>query len=415
MKDCSAIILAGGKSSRMGQKKATLTLRGKTFLEIIIGKLRNIGITDIVLSGFEPSDPDVKYAKDIYQNKGPLAGVHAGLKAVQGDFTLVLAEDAPLVPEDFLKKLIESHMNGDKPVTVAVCGSRLQPLVAVYDCDLAGRCDELLQGGGGTLKDLIREAGCTKLAFEGEEMLIRGCNTQEEYEAVRKLANTETVEFTRKNRDGSHEQSENCLLREFELDIYVDGAFFSHVVCTDEYLKEMVYGRLCTEGIIRTAADVRELLMSEDGRRAEVSLCREKAAAFEKETARVPDFARVFALADAFGEDDGLHKMTGAAHRCILSYRVQGGEEYFSCEDIGRFNAIDKAEGYVLLNGIAPENCMLFTSGRIFAETVKKAANAGIPVLVSKSVPTADAVDAAKAAGICLMGRAWKDSCEVYA
>ena len=51
IEDVSAVILAGGKATRMGSDKAELVLCGKPLLELMVDKLKEIGITDIMLSG----------------------------------------------------------------------------------------------------------------------------------------------------------------------------------------------------------------------------------------------------------------------------------------------------------------------------------------------------------------------------
>ncbi len=193
MTEYSAIILAGGESKRMGQKKSTLLLQGKTFIEIIIDKLIDIGIREILISGYEynlekyrDTECVFKTVKDIYQNKGPLAGIHAGLEAADHNSVLIVTEDAPLVPIDFMKQLMQEHEENDSSITVTRSGDRLQPLLGIYDKSLISECDDILQGDKATVRALIDRVGCGEETFDGDEILIRGCNTPEEYELVRK-------------------------------------------------------------------------------------------------------------------------------------------------------------------------------------------------------------------------------------
>ena len=193
MTEYSAIILAGGESKRMGQKKSTLLLQGKTFIEIMIDKLIDIGIREILISGYEydlekyrDTECVFKTVKDIYQNKGPLAGIHAGLEAADHNSVLIVTEDAPLVPIDFMKQLMQEHEENDSSITVTRSGDRLQPLLGIYDKSLISECDDILQGDKATVRALIDRVGCGEETFDGDEILIRGCNTPEEYELVRK-------------------------------------------------------------------------------------------------------------------------------------------------------------------------------------------------------------------------------------
>lgn len=193
MTEYSAIILAGGESKRMGQKKSTLLLQGKTFIEIIIDKLIDIGISEILISGYEydlekytDTGCVLKTVKDIYEKKGPLAGIHAGLEAAAHNSVLIVTEDAPLVPIDFMKQLMQEHEENDSSITVTRSGDRFQPLLGIYDKSLISECDDILQGDKATVRALIDRVGCGEETFDGDEILIRGCNTPEEYELLRK-------------------------------------------------------------------------------------------------------------------------------------------------------------------------------------------------------------------------------------
>ncbi len=194
MTEYSAIILAGGKSSRMGQKKSTLLFQGKTFIGIIIDKLKELGIRDILISGFEyiniqgfeyiNDDDSVTYVEDIYPDKGPLAGVHAGLCRAVNDSVLVLTEDAPLVPETFLRQLMEEHERGISQITVTSFKDRLQQFPGTYEKKLIPLCEKILQEEKSTVMKLIEETGCSKVPFHGDEIILRGCNTPEEYQKM---------------------------------------------------------------------------------------------------------------------------------------------------------------------------------------------------------------------------------------
>lgn len=67
-----------------------------------------------------------------------------------------------------------------------------------------------------------------------------------------------------------------------------------------------------------------------------------------------------------------------------------------ACEDIGRHNALDKAVGSVLLAGVPLSECMLYTSGRVPMDMVRKAIRAGVPALVSKTMPTVQSLGAGR-------------------
>jgi molybdopterin-guanine dinucleotide biosynthesis protein A len=187
MTQYSAIILAGGKSSRMGQKKAELYIGDRTFIDTIIEKLKELGIEEIIISGYKYKSSEYIYVKDVYPDKGPLAGIHAGLCKSTNEKALVVSEDAPLIPLDFIRQLMNKHMESDLPITIASCGGRMQPLLGIYDKSLVSVCENLLMEDNATPRALIEKTGSVQVPYMGDELIIRGCNTPEEYVSLAEL------------------------------------------------------------------------------------------------------------------------------------------------------------------------------------------------------------------------------------
>ncbi|MBP5606841.1 MAG: molybdenum cofactor guanylyltransferase [Lachnospiraceae bacterium] len=183
MKELTAVILAGGKSRRMGTDKAELGIDGKSFVSYLAGKLYKMGIKDILLSGYEKPVEHTRYVPDILPGCGPLAGIHAGLCEAVNPHVLVLPADNPLIPVEFILKLCKAHEDSTEAITAAECGGRIQPLTAVYEKSLAGACSELISSGRLSVMSLFDAAGYKTVRFDGDEMFIRGCNTPEEYAA----------------------------------------------------------------------------------------------------------------------------------------------------------------------------------------------------------------------------------------
>jgi FdhD protein len=98
-----------------------------------------------------------------------------------------------------------------------------------------------------------------------------------------------------------------------------------------------------------------------------------------------------------------LYLEAGAIHGCVLCH---GDRPLLYMEDVGRHNAVDKIAGYMLLHGIAPDDKIFYTTGRLTSEMVIKTVQMGIPILVSRSGFTAWGVALAKEAGLTLVGRA---------
>src|ERR1019366_3273881 len=129
----SAVILAGGKSSRMSRDKALLDIGGKTLLARQIELVREIGAAEIFISsraGVDYSGFGCRVLEDEFQDFGPLAGIARGLDAVREPLLLVLAVDMANMRGNFLEKL--STNCSEVLGVVPVVNGTIEPLAAFY-------------------------------------------------------------------------------------------------------------------------------------------------------------------------------------------------------------------------------------------------------------------------------------------
>ncbi|MGB0572609.1 MAG: formate dehydrogenase accessory sulfurtransferase FdhD [Alphaproteobacteria bacterium] len=111
----------------------------------------------------------------------------------------------------------------------------------------------------------------------------------------------------------------------------------------------------------------------------------------------------LYALTKSINTMPSLYLAAGAIHGCVLCAQDR---PLIYMEDVGRHNAVDKIAGYLRLKGIAADDKIFYTTGRLTSEMVIKTVHMGIPILVSRSGFTAWGVDLAREANLTLIGRA---------
>ncbi|MDO4815973.1 MAG: molybdenum cofactor guanylyltransferase [Bacillota bacterium] len=183
----SAIILAGGLSSRMGSCKAELIWNGVPLIEHQVNKLRALGIDDIIISGYSKPVEDTRFVADKYLLKGPLGGIHAGLLAAKNPTCLVVGVDTPLLPSKVISELIQSHMNSSGNITVLAHGDKIEPIIAVYESWLARIAAQILMTDNTSIRVLLNKVGYSKYQFDDDEFLLCDCNTPEEFKRAAQI------------------------------------------------------------------------------------------------------------------------------------------------------------------------------------------------------------------------------------
>src|SRR5256885_1582946 len=118
--DAAAFILAGGKSSRMGEDKAFLRVGGKTLLEIARELASTVCGHVSVVGDRARFGPEA--IEDIFSDSGPLGGIHAALTATRSDLNLVIAVDTPFLEPKFLRWMRSEERRVGKE-----CRSRWSP------------------------------------------------------------------------------------------------------------------------------------------------------------------------------------------------------------------------------------------------------------------------------------------------
>jgi len=142
----AAYLLAGGKSTRMGQNKAFIDFRGETLL---IRALHTLGEAcgQVTIIGDPATFAPHAAIRDIFPNCGPLAGIHTALTNSQSDLNLMLAVDMPFVTAALVKFLLDKSAETTAVVTVPRTSRGLQPLCAVYRRAFAPIAEKAIRAG----------------------------------------------------------------------------------------------------------------------------------------------------------------------------------------------------------------------------------------------------------------------------
>lgn len=391
----SLLLLAGGKSARMGTSKAELLFEGKTFLEHMLDKARALGLEKFYISGYASQRETVQTVWDIYPNRGPLSGLHASLQAMDTPYCLVLPVDAPKLPLEILESLLQHHeKRGSRKVLIWEHGVRQEPLIAVYPTDMAGAIEAMIRDHAAPVFRAIDSWGFDSFRMEMPSEQIININTPELYkkllgEDIDTAKEKETI-VLRRIRDGEILDAKDEVALEHHFTIHLHNGGKVDAVCSPTYIEEFTLGR-------------RYLL--DDLMRKEYPV----QPAGQLSAVEIDTILRL--TSELFETPGDLFQSTGCAHSCAL---VTDGIVQCYREDIGRHNALDKVIGFALKNGVPIGKSIVFTSGRISRDYLEKVIKAGFKIVVSRAAVTASAVALARQENITMLGFIRRSGGNIY-
>ena len=192
----TAVLLAGGKSSRMGyQPKQHLVIEGESFQTRILKQFQGFG--EIAVSVGNGSEKDrmnwpetgetAAYAvwRDRVSNLGPLGGIEACLERAAYETVLFVACDYPLMTSACMDFLIGQMAVVDDCVVPVVDG-RIHPVCAVYRKRIYRVVEEQIENGKLAVKGLLKRLQVHYVEMpEVYERCFRNVNTPEEYEKIK--------------------------------------------------------------------------------------------------------------------------------------------------------------------------------------------------------------------------------------
>lgn len=190
------IILAGGKSSRMGRNKALLLIGGISTIERIKNSLSEefedilLVANDVELYQFL----NLPITEDKVIDKGPLAGIQAGLLAAQNDINVFIACDMPFISPQLAHILVERSEGYD--AVVPVINGHIHPLFAVYKKSILTAIDDCFGKDELRMKDLLNRVNVNYVTEQelpnkeiaNLEQYFYNMNHPSEYEEAKKMA-----------------------------------------------------------------------------------------------------------------------------------------------------------------------------------------------------------------------------------
>lgn len=149
----SAVILAGGRATRMGgEDKGLIPFAGRPLAAYVIDALRpQVGA--ILINANRNHDQYMQFGYPVIRDEiqgycGPLAGVASGMQAAGTEYIVTAPCDSPFLPPDLVKRLANSMPPSGAEICVAHDGSRIQPVFSLLRCALLPALRTYLDAGG---------------------------------------------------------------------------------------------------------------------------------------------------------------------------------------------------------------------------------------------------------------------------
>ena len=190
----SCIVLAGGRSSRMGKDKAFLDFKGKPFLRHILERLSRISNNIVVVVNKDFSNyeniikdiPQAKLVKDLYPYEGPLNGIISAKDYIKNEKVFISTCDIPIISIELIKYLVDKVRNYD--TVLPIVGGKKQPFNTIYRKPALELAENIFKAGNRSLmkwidnlKKIVIDENEIK-CFKDAIYMYKSINTPKDYE-----------------------------------------------------------------------------------------------------------------------------------------------------------------------------------------------------------------------------------------
>ena len=192
----TSIVLAGGKSSRLGRSKPLQVIGGKSLIQWVIDRLAILSTEIIIATAHGEEIPcssaaRVKTVADVYHGKGPLAGIYSGLIASSSSRAIVVACDTPFLSVALLEYMARISPAFD--VVVPRIEEEVETLCAVYSKNCVASIRELLSQNELRIIELFPMVQVRYIeegeinSFDPEHLSFFNINSQADLDRARRL------------------------------------------------------------------------------------------------------------------------------------------------------------------------------------------------------------------------------------
>jgi molybdenum cofactor guanylyltransferase len=188
----SAILLAGGRSSRMGTDKALLTMGSETVLESTVALLSPL-FEEVLVVVDKKSKCDglnlkkAKICEDIFESRGPLGGLYTGLSYANFHVTVAFTCDMPFVDEVLIEQLIRYYQKEEDAVYIEDSEGKQYPFPGIYTRACKQIAHLLMEGDDFSMKRFLEMIISNPLILQKEERkVLTNMNTIQDYHQVLK-------------------------------------------------------------------------------------------------------------------------------------------------------------------------------------------------------------------------------------
>jgi len=153
------VILAGGKSRRMGRDKLSLEIKGQTLLQSVLERFSKEfdSVYLSVADDLKYRDVAVPKIMDIYPGAGPLGGLHTALSNLPGDGVFLVAADLPNATPDAAMRVIE--LTGKRQAgAIMLLDEKMEPLFAFYSRSLLPECESAINLKDYRMTEILKNA-----------------------------------------------------------------------------------------------------------------------------------------------------------------------------------------------------------------------------------------------------------------